>query len=92
MNILLIIKPAQLCILFTAVTAKPESEVIYMKKKKHEEAVEAYRSTGDDTDVLGSYTGIYRSPDGLAVGIYPPCGETLSGKPLEEPVQDADDL
>lgn len=63
-----------------------------MKKKKHEEAVEAYRSTGNETDVLGSYTGIYRSQDGLAVGLYPLCAETLSGKPVEKPVQDADDL
>ena len=65
-----------------------------MKKKRHEAAVEAYRNTGEETDVLGSYTGIYRANSGeLAVGIYPPCGETLSGKPREDiPVQDADDL
>ena len=64
-----------------------------MKKKRYEAAVEAYNQVGDETDVLGSYTGIYRSNSGeLAVGIYPPCGETLSGKPIEDPVQDADDL
>ena len=66
-----------------------------MKKKKQTayEAVEAYNSTGDETDILGSYTGIYRSNSGeLAIGVYPPCAETLSGKPIEDPVQDADDL
>lgn len=64
-----------------------------MKKKKSQTAVEAYNSVGDETDVLGSYTGIYRANSGeLAIGVYPPCAETLSGKPIEEPVQDADDL
>lgn len=66
-------------------------------KSEAEKAVEAYRSIGDETDVLGSYTGIFRDLSGeLAVGMYPPCGETLSGKPAkkhyETPVQDADDL
>lgn len=59
------------------------------------DAVNAYRGTGEETDVLGSYTGIFRAADrDVAPVIYPPCGETLSGKPLrgEDPVQDADDL
>lgn len=63
------------------------------------ECVKAYRDTGDDTDVLGSYTGLYRggapaAPGQAAIAVYPPCGESLSGKPKDDavPVQDADDL
>lgn len=49
-----------------------------MKKKKSQAAVEAYNSVGNETDVLGSYTGIYRANSGeLAIGVYPPCAETL---------------
>ena len=65
-----------------------------MKKKRQNEAVEAYRNTGEETDILGSYTGIYRAnPGELSAVTYPPCGETLSGRPKDDiPVQDADDL
>lgn len=58
-------------------------------KKKSKEAVEAYAKNGETTDVLGSYTGIYRDALGrLELGIYPP----ESAIAAETPVQDADDL
>lgn len=60
-------------------------------KKKAKAAIEAYSSTGEDTDVLGSYTGIYRDQLGrLEFGLYP--SESMIDVSNELPVQDADDL
>ncbi len=95
MNNLLIIFCSLLHIiyLFDKARTNKNQGAEHMKKKKWKEAVEAYDMSGEDTDVLGSYTGIYRSSTGdLAFGIYPPSDRSLSGKPREEPVQDADDL
>lgn len=64
-------------------------------KKKYKEAVAAYNSTGEDTDVLGSYTGIYRTDSGeVMYGMYPGIYPDIPAaqKKCETPVQDADDL
>lgn len=45
-----------------------------------EAAVQAYAETGDKTDPLGMWTG------------RPRLGKGLHAEPMEEPVQDADDL
>ncbi|MCI8388836.1 MAG: hypothetical protein HFE63_10295 [Clostridiales bacterium] len=63
--------------------------------EKAAECVRAYHTTGEATDVLGSYTGIFRSeiarePGHLSLGVYTP--DTLSLDGIEVPVQDADDL
>ena len=55
------------------------------------EVVSAYRDTGENTDVLGMYTGISRLSDTAA-----PTGAVDGGKTYckidGDPVQDADDL
>lgn len=54
-------------------------------------AISAYRDTGENTDVLGMYTGISRLPD-----IAAPTDAVEGGKTFCKidgyPVQDADDL
>lgn len=66
------------------------------RKSMAEQCVEAYSETGEETDVLGSYTGIYRINPVLgghsAIGIYPPYDVTLIAEDRANPVQDADDL
>ena len=76
------------------------------KRPTAEDAVEAYHDSRENTDVLGSYTGICRDPGmryGLSsLGIYSPCGTDLiygfnqyGDYDYDEdmyPVQDADDL
>lgn len=67
-----------------------------MKKKqtpqsRAEECIRAYRNTGDDTDVLGSYTGIYRDSGSMGAPLYTPYDYTMVADDTA-PVQDADDL
>ena len=51
------------------------------KRPTAEDAVEAYHDPNENTDILGSYTGICRDPGmryGLSsLGIYSPCGTDL---------------
>lgn len=65
---------------------------VIMKKKvdpmaRAAECIRAYRETGDETDVLGSYTGIFRDEGCKAASSAP----TVTAE-CEVPVQDADDL
>ena len=56
-----------------------------------EDCIRAYRTTGEDTDVLGSYTGIYRNGTVTDAPLYSPYSFAASAED-SVPVQDADDL
>lgn len=53
-------------------------------------AISAYRETGENTDVLGMYTGISRLSDTAAAESAVDGGKTFCK--VDDPVQDADDL
>jgi len=56
-----------------------------------EKCIRAYHEAGEDTDILGSYTGVFRASDTAFASMFSPYS---SARILEdsEPVQDADDL
>ena len=54
------------------------------------ECIRAYRQTGDSTDVLGSYTGIFRDSECEASASS--ISSAVNSDEREMPVQDADDL
>ncbi len=67
-----------------------------MKKKttpaeRAAECIRAWRDTGEDTDVLGSYTGFYKYSGQMGAPLYTPVDYTMVADDLE-PVQDVDDL
>ena len=67
-----------------------------MKNKKTpteraEECIRAYHEAGEDTDLLGSYTGIFRATGAVGAPVYSPYDRELF--PYDDvPVQDVDDL
>jgi len=56
-----------------------------------EDCIRAWHEVGDDTDVLGSYTGTFRASGAVSAPVYYPYGSELIYDDLL-PVQDADDL
>ncbi len=66
------------------------------KNKKTEsslvnECIKAYRGTGEETDVQGSYTGIYRGIPVKGAPLYTAYDGIMAAEDAV-PVQDADDL
>ena len=59
--------------------------------ERAEDCIRAYHGVGDDTDVLGSYTGIYRAAGSVGAPVYTPYDRALFPDD-QVPVQDADDL
>lgn len=55
------------------------------------ECVRAWHDTGEDTDILGSYTGFYKHTGAMGAPLYTPYDYSMVTDELE-PVQDADDL
>lgn len=64
---------------------------IKKQSPKVEECIRAYRESGNETDVQGSYTGIYRDAPLDGAPLYCSYDYTMVVDDTE-PVQDADDL
>lgn len=67
-----------------------------MRKKKTvpelaDECIRAWNEVGEDTDVLGSYTGIFRASAMSGSPVYAPYDRAFEDYDTQ-PVQDADDL
>ncbi len=67
-----------------------------MKKKqaisqKAEECIRVWRDTGEDTDILGSYTGFYKGAGAMGAPLYTPYDPLLMSSDTR-PIQDVDDL
>ena len=58
---------------------------------KVEECIEAYRGTGNETDVMGSYTGVYHDAPLFGAPFYSSYDYSMVVDDTV-PVQDADDL
>ena len=56
-----------------------------------EECIRAWHDTGENTDVLGSYTGFYKYSGQMGAPLYTPVDYTAVTDDIK-PVQDADDL
>ncbi len=59
--------------------------------KRAEECIRAWRDTGEDTDIQGSYTGFYKHTGQMGTPLYTPYDYSMMVDDLE-PVQDVDDL
>ncbi len=67
-----------------------------MKKRRTpseraEECIRAYHEVGDETDLLGSYTGTFRASGSVGAPVYSPYDREHYYDDAV-PVQDADDL
>lgn len=84
-------------------TERPEEDPKPQKEKPQHyvlpprcaDMVETYRCTGEETDLLGSYTGNAALMSGIIDPLTPRSPNPLAGMPgeyLNFPIQDADDL